>query len=192
MKKLLVCMLLSLMAAGCGKEEAASGGEMKPTETAVQEEAAGVTEAPEEDMPVPMEEDPVTEDADITQEDAADEDATAGDKEEAVLENDYFRASLKSFETDSETDSVTVVFEFENITDKTYYKNDEEILPGASWEKTIMYPTEKWEKEVGKKSWIHYDLYEFYVGEQEPFFSGGLCFSVAEDLSVTDMELFTE
>ena len=191
MKKLALIMLLGLMAAGCGKEETAAGGEKQPTEAA-QEAATEVTKTPEESMPTPPVED-VTEDADTAEDDAAaDEEDDAGAAGETVLENEYFRASLKSFEIDEEKDSVTAVFEFENITDRTYYKNDEEILPGASWEKTVMYPTEKWEKEVGRTSWIHYDLYELYDGEQEPFFSGRLSFSVAEDLTVTDMELFTE
>ena len=192
MKKLLVLMLLGLMATGCGKEEAASGGD-KPIEATVQEALPTVTKTPDESMPTPMEEE--TEDADTEEDDVeADGDGNTedGEEEEAVLENEYFRASLKSFEIDKETDMVSVVFEFENITDQTYYKNDEEIRPGAGWEKVVTYSTEQWQKGVGTKSWIHYDLYEIYDKDQEPFFSGGLCFSVAEDLTVTDMELFTE
>ena len=69
MKKLALIMLLGLMAAGCGKEETAAGGEKQPTEAA-QEAATEVTKTPEESMPTPPVED-VTEDADTAEDDAA-------------------------------------------------------------------------------------------------------------------------
>ena len=51
------------------------------------------------------------------------------------LENEFFRVTLKTWEQKAVDDgygnvkdTLTIVFEFENITDQTYYKQDEEIL----------------------------------------------------------------
>ncbi len=111
-----------------------------------------------------------------------------------TLENDLFRATLTEFDLpEGEDEMVTVVFEFTNTTVRSYYKNDEEIPAGGSWEKRITYPRSKWEKDAAKEldSWIHYDLYEDDK-MQEQIFKGGLKFSVAQDLSLGGMELFEE
>ena len=115
---------------------------------------------------------------------------------DSLLENELFRVKLKSHEEKSEDDgygnvreTLTVIFEFENITDQTFYKNDEEILPGAVWEKTIYYPVEMWREYAENPFWIHYRLYDI---NQKEIFSGGLCFEMDEALNIIDMEIFSD
>lgn len=111
------------------------------------------------------------------------------------LENEFFRASL-SYRLQEKADDgygnvrdiLTLTFTFTNITQQTYYKNnDEEIAPGAAWQKTITDPTERWEKFAGENNWIHYALFD---EERKEIFDGGLKFVVDEAFRVRDMELF--
>lgn len=57
---------------------------------------------------------------------------------DSLLENELFRVKLKSHEEKSEDDcygnvreTLTVIFEFENITDQTFYKMTRKFLPGG-------------------------------------------------------------
>ena len=138
----------------------------------------------EDEVPVEAEEP-----EEISGDDAATAAAAAG-----VVSNDFFSAHLKEFVIpEDEGAQVRVVFEFTNITDKTFYKNDDEIVAGGTWEKIITYPLDRWKgnAEKGTESWIHYDLYEDEK-MQEQIYKGGLKFNVAEDLSVAGIELFED
>ncbi|MGN0402405.1 MAG: hypothetical protein ACI4HQ_09130 [Acetatifactor sp.] len=122
-----------------------------------------------------------------------------GDKQENTdehLENEFFRVTLKTWEQKevddgygNVKDTLTIVFEFENITNQTYYKQDEEILPGACWEKKIVDSVERWKEYAGGRNWIHYRLFDT---EQNEIFAGGLCFEMDEELNVINMEIFAE
>lgn len=112
------------------------------------------------------------------------------------LENEFFGVTLKTWEQKAVDDgygnvkdTLTIVFEFENITDQTYYKQDEEILPGACWEKKIVDSVERWKEYAGDRNWIHYRLFDT---EQNEIFAGGLCFEMDEELKVVNMEIFAE
>lgn len=137
--------------------------------------------------------DEVTVEAEEPEETGAD-DAAAAAIAAGVVSNDFFSAHIKEFEIPEDEDaSVRLVFEFTNTTDKTYYKNDDEIIAGGTWEKIIIYPLKTWKSnaEKGTESWIHYDLYEDEKN-QEQIYKGGLKFNVAEDLSVAGMEMFED
>ncbi|MCR4641809.1 MAG: hypothetical protein K5697_07255 [Lachnospiraceae bacterium] len=217
MKKQIAAILITaLVLTGCGGKEtektgsngvpsiteAAADAGTDPAEAAPDLQGSPDTEAAEN----AKEEADGGNSASLTEEEPADEEAPGEAQEEPedrdtqsdimgqVLENDYFSAELTEFDLpEGEDEMVTVVFEFTNITDKSYYKNDEEIPAGGSWEKRITYPLSKWEKDAAKEldSWIHYDLYEDDK-MQEQIFKGGLKFSVAQDLSLGGMELFEE
>ncbi len=181
MKKYIITIFLAgIMLTACGKEvsEPASGSNAANTVVGDPDETAdasvGTSEDASEVMPAP-------------------EETAAPEAEEPnTLFNDFFAPSLKEFDLpEGEDEMVTVVFQFVNITDKTYYKNDEEIPAGGSWEKTISYPRTKWESMAGEDCWLHYDLYE--DGQmQTQIYKGGLKFTVSEDLQVTDISLFED
>lgn len=162
--------------------------------------APGGFEAQKVEGPAPVEEnaednteDEVPVEAEEPEEISGD-DAAAAAAAAGVISNDFFSAHLKEFEIpEDEGDQVRVVFEFTNITDKTFYKNDDEIVAGGTWEKIITYPLDRWKgnAEKGTESWIHYDLYEDDK-MQEQIYKGGLKFNVAEDLSVAGIELFED
>lgn len=113
------------------------------------------------------------------------------------LQNEFFRASLASLQLEkiddgygNEREVLTIEFEFRNISDQTYYKNDdEEILPGDTWKKTIIDNADRWQQYIGKQNWIHFFLCD---GEHRKIFAGGLCFVMDEDLQIQDMELFVD
>ena len=112
------------------------------------------------------------------------------------LENEFFGVTLKTWEQKAVDDgygnvkdTLTIVFEFENITDQTYYKQDEEILPGASWEKKIDDSVERWKEYAGDSNRINYRMFDT---EQNEIFAGGLCFEMDEELKVVNMEIFAE
>lgn len=116
--------------------------------------------------------------------------------ESGWLENEFFQARLKLLEENTTDDgygnvqhSLTVIFAFKNKTDQTFYKNDEEILPGAVWEKKITYPVKMWEDEIGQRYWIHYQLSD---ADGNVLFTGGLCFEMDQELNVVNMELFSD
>lgn len=112
------------------------------------------------------------------------------DESTETCRNDFFSVRLKSREEDQERKSVKLIFEFTNITDEVYFKNDEEIQPEATWEKFIYDSVDRWMKtSVGKDNWIHYRLFD---ERQQEIFRGGLCFRVDEDIQITYMELFAE
>ena len=162
--------------------------------------APGGFEAQKVEGPAPVEEnaednteDEVPVEAEEPEEISGD-DAAAAAAAAGVVSNDFFSAHLKEFEIpEDEGAQVRVVFEFTNITDKTFYKNDDEIVAGGTWEKIITYPLDRWKgnAEEGTESWIHYDLYEDEK-MQEQIYKGGLKFNVAEDLSVAGIELFED
>ena len=215
-KQLVITLITAFVLTGCGgKETEKTNTETTPTVTEAAsgagidaaEDAAGLPGASNtEEAGNAKEETDDGNSASLTEEEPADEEAPGEAQEEPedrdtqsdimgqVLENDFFSAELTEFDLpEGEDEMVTVVFEFTNITDKSYYKNDEEIPAGGSWEKRITYPRSKWEKDAAKEldSWIHYDLYEDDK-MQEQIFKGGLKFSVAQDLSLGGMELFEE
>lgn len=164
-KCVMVIMLFAFVLTACGKEDAVGAT------TPISESATKGEVKPEE----------------------------TGDKQENTdehLENEFFRVTLKTWEQKevddgygNVKDTLTIVFEFENITDQTYYKQDEEILPGACWEKKIVDSVERWKEYAGGRNWIHYRLFDT---EQNEIFAGGLCFEMDEDLNVVNMEIFAE
>lgn len=112
------------------------------------------------------------------------------DESAETCRNEFFSVRLKSREEDQEKNSVKLIFEFTNIADEVYFKNDEEIQPGATWEKGIYDSVDRWKQTgVGKDNWIHYRLFD---DRQQEIFRGGLCFRVDENIQVTYMELFAE
>lgn len=105
------------------------------------------------------------------------------------VQNEYFGAYVKSLE---EADGgATLTIEFVNVSDQVYYKSDEEMKPGATWEKSITQPKEKWlaAAEKGTENWIHY---EFYDKESKCIFKGGVVFKTNKNIEATDMRVFTE
>ena len=190
-KKAVFALLAALCLSACGtKEEAKPAGETEVQASVTEEKKDQRSE--KEEVPEEQEE------ADPTADDAAESDDPEEEDEDAAAEiaqigsavqNEYFSAALKSYEEDTENDMLTVVFEFTNITGEMYYKSDEEIPAGGSWERSIMYTTAQWQKFAGKDNWIHYDLYD---KEQNPLFSGGLRFVMDDELNVTEMEVFEE
>jgi len=105
------------------------------------------------------------------------------------VQNEYFGAAVKSVE---EADGgATLTIEFVNVSDQVYYKSDEEMKPGATWEKSITQPKEKWlaAAEKGTENWIHY---EFYDKESKCIFKGGVVFKTDKNIEVKDMRVFTE
>ena len=114
------------------------------------------------------------------------------DSKGEVAHNDFFSANLVEFvPAETEEDMTRIVFEFTNITDKTYYKNDEEIVAGGTWEKTIMYHGDKWTDMAGHDCLIHYDLYEDYENQKQ-IYKGGLHFAVNDDLQIDDIYTFED
>ncbi|MCR4642889.1 MAG: hypothetical protein K5697_12795 [Lachnospiraceae bacterium] len=192
-KKAVFALLAALCLSDCGtKEEAKPAGETEVQASVTEEKKDQRSE--KEEIPEEQEEaDPTADDAaesDDPEEDADDGDAAAEIVQiGSAVQNEYFSAALKSYEEDTENDMLTVVFEFTNITGEMYYKSDEEIPAGGSWERSIMYTTAQWQKFAGKDNWIHYDLYD---KEQNPLFSGGLRFVMDDELNVTEMEVFEE
>jgi len=105
------------------------------------------------------------------------------------VQNEYLGAYVKSLE---EADGgATLTIEFVNVSDQVYYKSDEEMKPGATWEKSITQPKEKWlaAAEKGTENWIHY---EFYDKENKCIFKGGVVFKTDKNIEVKDMRVFTE
>ena len=105
------------------------------------------------------------------------------------VQNEYLGAYVKSLE---EADGgATLTIEFVNVSDQVYYKSDEEMKPGATWEKSITQPKEKWlaAAEKGTENWIHY---EFYDKESKCIFKGGVVFKTDKNIEATDMRVFTE
>ena len=105
------------------------------------------------------------------------------------VQNEYLGAYVKSLE---EADGgATLTIEFVNVSDQVYYKSDEEMEPGATWEKSITQPKEKWlaAAEKGTENWIHY---EFYDKESKCIFKGGVVFKTDKNIEVKDMRVFTE
>ncbi len=187
MKKCITAILLAgVLLTACGKDagdaaadssaEIAAAADSRAGEAEKKaDEAAEATPAPEETA-VPDTEKTPTEEV----------------EEPCSLFNDFFAASLKEYDLpEGEDEMVTVVFRFVNITDKTYYKNDEEIPAGETWEKIISYPKKKWEDMAGDDCWIHYDLYEDDK-MQTRIFKGGLKFTIDEELKVTGMCMFED
>ena len=113
------------------------------------------------------------------------------------LQNEFFRASLASSQLEKKDDGfgnekevLTIKFEFQNITDQTYYKNDDEVIqPGGTWKKTIIDNADRWRQYIGKQNWIHFFLCD---EEHQRIFAGGLCFAMDENLQMEDMELFVD
>ena len=191
-KKAVFVLLAALCLAACGtREESKPAGQEEEQPVVTEEKKDQWSE--KEEIPEEQEEaDPAADDA--AEDDAPEEDTEDGDAAEIIqigtsVQNEYFSAALKSYEEDTENDTLTIVFEFTNITGEMFYKSDEEIPAGGSWEKTIMYTTAQWQKFAGKDNWIHYDLYD---EEQNPLFSGGLRFVTDDELNVTEMEVFEE
>ena len=105
------------------------------------------------------------------------------------VENEFFGAYVKSLE---EADGgATLTIEFVNVSGQVYYKSDEEMKPGATWEKSITQPKEKWlaAAEKGTENWIHY---EFYDKDSKCIFKGGVVFKTDKNIEVKDMRVFTE
>ena len=190
-KQIILLMIAGALLTACGKEEPAAEAEKNvtaeiPEDTAVEQE---------EDNENTIEEDTKEKEEISETSKAAEETPDAGmekpDPQEAV-KNEFFSACLKEFAVpEDEEEMVTVIFEFTNITDKTYYKNDEEIAAGRSWEKNIFYTKKKWADLAGTECWIHYDLYED-ADDQQQIYKGGLKFTVADDLTVADIETFED
>ena len=104
-------------------------------------------------------------------------------------ENEFFGAYVKSLE---EADGgATLTIEFVNTSGQVFYKSDEEMKPGATWDKSITQPKEKWlaAAEKGTDNWIHY---EFYDKDSKCIFKGGVVFKTDKNIEVTDMRVFTE
>ena len=179
MKKKILILLTSVvfLLAGCGKsddenadsaaETGVSGSDSTPEN---EDEKAG--EADEENA---------GESGEVTEE--------AAPEYSFDVQNEYFGASFKSVE---ESDgSATMTFEFVNISGEVFYKNDEEIKPGESWEKIITQPKSKWisSAENGTGYWIHYN---FFDKNSNSLFDGGIQFKTDKDLKITEMNIFTE
>lgn len=182
MKKLIV---ISMLAAGfltaCAKTEPAV------TATEVTQAAATPTELPAATATPTVYTEPTKPDMN---EDP--DDVEIKNFKEEIVHNGFFSACLVKYDlSENDEDMTTVVFEFTNITDKTYYKNDEEIVPGGTWEKTISYPGDKWNNMAGDSCWIHYDLYEDAENTKQ-IFKGGLKFQITDDLMITDIDFFEE
>ncbi len=119
-------------------------------------------------------------------------DVEVKDFKEETVHNEFFSASLTEYDpAANDEDMTTLVFEFTNITDKTYYKNDEEIVSGGTWEKTITYHGDKWAGMAGQDCWIHYDLYEDYENQKQ-IYKGGLRFTINENLEIVDIDTFED
>lgn len=136
-----------------------------------------------------------------TESEAGDAGNAAGEEAQAAvsydeyeLKNEFFGARLKSYEEtpnlyDETQIEATLTFEFINITGETFFKMDEEIQPGGTWEKVCMYPKTKWQDMAGVNHWIHYKLYD---PDGNEIFAGGLVFKVDADIQVSEMNLFEE
>ncbi len=108
-----------------------------------------------------------------------------------ILHNEFFSAELTSLTFDEADGFVTAVFTFTNITDTAYLKTDEEIQPGGTWTKNVRYTKDQWTRkaQTETRGMIHY---RFFHLDQTPLFYGGLAFTIANDESIRDLEIFTD
>lgn len=187
-KKILAALLISCsLLTACGGKEKTANESTVAAESQADKETLANEGADTEEKTQSVDSEQAIEESVDEQDMEGSEDSQGVDLEAFELKNDYFGARFKEYqETDEE---LTIIFEFVNITDETYWKGDEEIPSHGTWEKVILYPKTKWESLVGVNSWIHYD---FNDAEQNTFFKGGLKFSVDENLQVSSMELFEE
>ncbi len=188
----IVVMLFVLIVTACGKEDS----NITENETVYEVESVSEVESMSEMVSVPEADTTLLSESLSESEGKPEETIEKEESSDSQLENEFFRVKLKTHEEKSEDDgygnvrdTLTVIFEFQNITDQTFYKNDEEILSGAVWEKTIYYPIEKWREYAENPFWIHYRLYDT---NQNEIFSGGLYFEMDEDLNVIHTEIFTD
>lgn len=182
-KKFLTAMILGItLLSACGKKEADVTASVAESVTVAK---SSVEAAADQDN---------AQDVSKTESEAGDAGNATGEEAQAAvsydeyeLKNEYFGARLKSREETEE--DITIIFEFINITDETFFKMDEEIKPGATWEKVVMYPKTRWEDMVDTDSWIHYELFD---PDGNQFFAGGLVFKIDADIQVSEMDLFDE
>ena len=193
-KRIVSILIIGILLTACAKDEYVLTAQQHTDAPTV---AASLTHEGPAPIDEKIAEDPDSEETPVEAEEPDEisaADAAAAAAAAGVVQNDFFSAHIKEFEIPAEEDgTVRVVFEFTNITDKTFYKNDEEIIAGGTWEKIITYPLGRWKSnaEKGTESWIHYDLYED-EDNQEQIYKGGLKFCVAKDLSITGIGIFED
>lgn len=193
MKKYFAALLITgALLTACTKEgniiqqdmEEVTGGSVETAQEPVEEKAEEISDGTKEEGITPAE-------TQMPEEDIIDG-AVLSDFKDDMVHNDFFSAQLVEYNIpEDENEMVTIVFEFTNITDETYYKNDVEIVAGGSWEKSIFYPKDKWADKAGTESWIHYDLYKD-ADMQQQIYKGGLHFNFDDDLNVIDMYTFED
>lgn len=102
---------------------------------------------------------------------------------------DFFTVSIKEHTIEENPDdpnaTMTVVFECENTAGLMYYKSDEEIVAGGTWQKRISMTREQWK--VGQMNFIHFDLSD---PEEQTFFTGGFQFEVDDNLDIINLAIF--
>ena len=111
--------------------------------------------------------------------------------------NDFFGVKIVSCTVEEEDDPYSgaktstwmAEFEFYNLTDKTFYKNnDVEVPPMECWDKTIIDRVER--IKPGSDNWLHYTLYD--TDRETLLFSGGVKFQIAEDYTILNVEMFDD
>ena len=186
-KKFLTAMILGItLLSACGTKYADVAGVTESTAVA---ESASEAESADEAESVE-----VAESAGTAESAEGEEAQDAASFDEYELKNDLFGVRFKSYEEtpnlyDETQIEATLTFEFINITGETFFKMDEEIQPGGTWEKVCMYPKTKWQDMAGVNHWIHYKLYD---PDGNEIFAGGLVFKVDADIQVSEMNLFEE
>lgn len=179
-KFLIVLTAVVLLLAGCGKSDEENADSVAETDV------SGNVIEPETDDEKEDEDSGAEEDDESSAEEVTEEPAPEYSFD---VQNEYLGAYVKSLE---EADGgATLTIGFVNVSDQVYYKSDEEMKPGATWEKSITQPKEKWlaAAEKGTENWIHY---EFYDKESKCIFKGGVVFKTDKNIEVKDMRVFTE
>lgn len=102
---------------------------------------------------------------------------------------DFFTVSIKEHTIEGNPDdsnaTMTVVFECENTAGLMYYKSDEEIVAGGTWQKRISMTREQWK--VVRMNFVHFDLSD---PEEQTFFTGGFQFEVDDNLDIINLAIF--
>jgi len=108
---------------------------------------------------------------------------------ESLVAGDFFTVSIKEHTIEGSQEdpgaTMTVVFECENTAGLMYYKSDEEIVAGGTWQKRISMTREQWK--VGQMNFIHFDLSD---PEEQTFFTGGFQFEVDDNLDIINLAIF--
>ena len=114
--------------------------------------------------------------------------ASCGSKnEDGAAQNKFIKVTPGTVTEDG--DRVIVNVSFENVSGKDLVRNGDECPDGAKWEKKISYTKEQWKKNFNDDMYIHYS---FKDKKGKTVFEGGAKFTVDEEYTVKDIEVFEE